>query len=79
VAGAGQSLLDSLRNASHRLHDLVEALLASAEGIEHEAEVERRPAALSEVIQGVVDGLSSFDAPQPSWRRSDPGRRHRHE
>lgn len=62
VAGAGHSLLDSLRNASHRLHDLVEALLATAEGIDREAEVERRPVALSEVIQGVVDGLSSFDA-----------------
>jgi signal transduction histidine kinase len=62
VAGDGHSLLDSLRNASHRLHDLVEALLATAEGIEREAEVERRPVALSEVIQGVVHGLSSFDA-----------------
>ena len=57
VAGDGHSLLDSLRNASHRLHDLVEDLLATAEGIEREAEVERRPVALSEVIQGVVDGL----------------------
>jgi two-component system sensor histidine kinase KdpD len=62
VAGDGHSLLDSLRNASHRLRDLVEALLATAEGIEREAEVERRPVAVSEVIQGVVDGLSSFDA-----------------
>jgi signal transduction histidine kinase len=62
VAGDGHSLLDSLRNASHRLHDLVEDLLATAEGIEREAEVERRPVALREVIQGVVDGLSSFDA-----------------
>jgi signal transduction histidine kinase len=62
VAGDGHSLLDSLRNASHRLHDLVEDLLGTAEGIERQAEVERRPVVLSEVIQGVVDGLSSFDA-----------------
>jgi signal transduction histidine kinase len=62
VAGDGHSLLDSLRNASHRLHDLVEDLLGTAEGIERQAEVERRPVALREVIQGVVDGLSSFDA-----------------
>jgi signal transduction histidine kinase len=62
VAEDGHSLLDSLRNASHRLHDLVEALLATAEGSERQAEVERRPVALSEVIHGVVDGLSSFDA-----------------
>jgi signal transduction histidine kinase len=62
VAEYGHSLLDSLRNASHRLHDLVEALLATAEGSERQAEVERRPVALSEVIHGVVDGLSSFDA-----------------
>jgi signal transduction histidine kinase len=62
VAGDGHSLLDSLRNASHRLHDLVEDLLAPAEGIERQAEVERRPVALREVIQGVVDGLSSFSA-----------------
>jgi signal transduction histidine kinase len=62
VAGDGRSLLDSLRNASHRLHDLVEALLGTAEGIERQAEVERRPVALIDVIQGVVDGLSSFDA-----------------
>jgi signal transduction histidine kinase len=62
VAGDGHSLLDSLLNASHRLHDLVEDLLATAEGIERQAEMERRPVALSEVIQEVVDGLSSFDA-----------------
>ena len=62
VAGDGHSLLDSLRNASHRLHDLVEDLLATAEGIERQAEMERRPVELREVIQGVVDGLSSFDA-----------------
>jgi K+-sensing histidine kinase KdpD len=62
VAGDGHSLLDSLRNASHRLHDLVEDLLGTAEGIERQAEVECRPVALSEVIQAVVDGLSSFDA-----------------
>ena len=62
VAGDGHSLLDSLRNASHRLHDLVEDLLGTAEGIERQAEVGRRPVALREVIQGVVDGLSSFDA-----------------
>jgi signal transduction histidine kinase len=62
VAGAGHSLLDSLRNASHRLHDLVEDLLGTAEGTERQAEVERRPVALSEVIQGVADGISSFDA-----------------
>jgi len=62
VAGDGHSLLDSLRNASHRLHDLVEDLLATAEGIERQAEMERRRVELREVIQGVVDGLSSFDA-----------------
>ncbi len=62
VAGDGRSLLDSLRSASHRLQDLVEALLTAAEGMEREAEVQRRPVVLSEVIQAVVDGLSSFDA-----------------
>lgn len=62
VAGPGRSLLDSLRSASHRLHDLVEALLTTAEGMEREAEVQRRPVVLSEVIGAVVDGLSSFDA-----------------
>jgi signal transduction histidine kinase len=62
VAEAGRSLLDSLRNASHRLHDLVEAVLAAAEGMEREAEAQRQPVALGEVIRSVIDGLSSFDA-----------------
>jgi len=61
VAGAGRSLLDSLRSASHRLHDLVDALLTAAEGTERQ-EVQRRPVVLSEVIRAVVDGLASFDA-----------------
>jgi len=62
VAGPGRSLLDSLRSASHRLRDLVEALLTAAEGMEREGDVQRRPVELSEVIRAVVDGLSSFDA-----------------
>jgi len=62
VVGAGRSMLDSLRNASHRLDDLVEALLAAAEGMEREAHVQRRPVALSDLVHAVVDRLSAFDA-----------------
>jgi two-component system sensor histidine kinase KdpD len=62
VAGAGRSMLDSLRNASHRLDDLVEAVLAAAEGMEREAKVQRRPVVLTDVILAVVDRLSSLDA-----------------
>jgi signal transduction histidine kinase len=62
VAGAGRSMLDSLRNASNRLDDLVEAVLAAAEGMEREAKVQRRPVVLTDVILAVVDRLSSLDA-----------------
>ena len=62
VTEGGRSLLDSLRHAGRRLNDLVDALLAAAEGMDRDGEVQRRPVALSDIIQEVVDGLSSLEA-----------------
>jgi signal transduction histidine kinase len=62
VTEGGRSLLDGLRHAGRRLNDLVDALLAAAEGMDRDGEVQRRPVALSDIIQEVVDGLSSLEA-----------------
>jgi signal transduction histidine kinase len=63
VARAGRSMLHSLRTASHRLDDLVEAVLAAAEGMERESHVQHRQVSLSQIIRTVIEGLASLDGP----------------
>jgi signal transduction histidine kinase len=61
VAEAGRPLVESLGEASRRLDDLVEAVLAAAEGVEREPRVAWSSIVLADMCREISAGLATQD------------------
>jgi signal transduction histidine kinase len=59
----GRPLLDSLSRAGERLSHLVGAVLAAAEGLEGQAQLDLKPVMLQEAVAGVVARLARLSGP----------------